>query len=110
MELTEAHIRRLQGVMAEGFSLIAFPLFPTYIGVQKYGCAALLKPLQAGRFQISAQPGPLIKGNISVLVERGGEEWFVWKSHQLRATKERLGQLRRFEEELRGLLEPPSPV
>jgi len=105
MELTEAHLRQLQALLAEGFSPISFPLFPTCVGVQKHGCAALLEPAADGRFRVAAQPGLLLEGNISVLVERGGEQWFVWKSNQVRATAERLAVLRRFEEELRGQLE-----
>ncbi|MFQ5723000.1 MAG: hypothetical protein ACE5G6_00805 [Terriglobia bacterium] len=107
MELTEAHILRLQALLARGFAPISFPLFPAYIGVQKYGCAALLRPVGQGSFEKAAQPGFLIEGNLSVLVERGREEWFVWKSQQVRATAERLRHLRRFEEELERWLTQP---
>ena len=80
--------------------MVNFPLFPNTVGVRKYDCAALLQPVAHGYWRIAAQPGLLLEGNISVVVERGGGKWFVWKSHQVRATEERLGALRRFEEEL----------
>lgn len=110
MEPTEAHLRRLHILVSEGFEALSFPLFPTHIGVKKYGCAALLEPVAEGRLWLFAPPGYLVAENISVIVERRGEKWFVWKSEQVRATPERLSTLRRFEEELRGLLECPPPV
>lgn len=109
MELTPAHLQRLNDLVSAGFAMVSFPLFPNTVGVRKYDCAALLQPVAGGTWRVAAQPGLLIEGNISVLVERGGEQWFVWKSHQLRATEERLDVLRRFEEELRRRLEP-KPV
>jgi len=110
VELTEAHLRRLQSLLAAGFAPISFPLFPAHVGIQKYGFAALLQPVEAGRFQLAAQPGLLLEGNISVLVEQGGEQWFVWKSRRVRATAERLGELRRFREELQRGLETAGIV
>lgn len=110
MEFSEAHFRRLQALRAEGFAPLSFPLFPAHIGVQKYGCAALLKPAEGGRLELAAPAGYLIEGNISVLVERGGEQWFVWKSRRVRATPERLVELRRFREELERELETAGLV
>ena len=110
MELTEAHLQQLQTLVLEGFAVVSFPLFPAYVGVQKYGCAALLEPGADGRLRLFAQPGYLIEGHISVIVERDRQKWFVWKSHQVRATEERLRDLRGFEEELRGRLERPAAV
>ena len=109
MELTEAHLRRLQRLLEEGFAPISFPLFPAHVGIQKYGCAAVLEPAGEGRLRIAAQPGLLLEGNISVLVEQGGEQWFVWKEHKVRATADLLDSVRRLEQELARLLEaPPS--
>ena len=110
MELTEAHLRLLQTLLAGGFTPVSFPLFPNFVGIQKYGCAALLRLVGQGRLELAAQAGYLLEGNISVVVERGGEKWFVWKSLEVRATPERLGRLRRFEEELTELLERPAVV
>jgi hypothetical protein len=110
VELTEAHLRRLQRLLEEGFAPVSFPLFPAHVGIQKYGCAAVLEPAGEGRFRIAAQAGLLLDGNISVLVEQGGEQWFVWKSRRVRATAERLGELRRFREELQRELETAGIV
>lgn len=110
MELTEAHVRRLQTLLAGGFAPISFPLFPNHVGIEKYGCAGLLEPLADGRFRLAAQPGRVVEGNIAVLVERGGEQWFVWKSQEVRATPARLADLRRFEAELKEALERPPEV
>ena len=110
MELTEAHLRRLQSLLAAGFAPISFPLFPAQAGVQKYGFAALLQPVEAGRFQLAAQPGFLIEGNLAVLVEQGGEQWFVWKSRRVRATATLLADLGRFREELQRGLETAGIV
>jgi len=105
VELTEAHLRRLQSLLAVGFAPISFPLFTAQAGVQKYGFAALLQPVEAGRFQLAAQPGFLIEGNLAVLVEQDGERWFVWKSRRVRATPKLLADLGRFREELERALE-----
>ena len=105
MELTEAHLRRLQSLLAAGFAPVSFSLFPAQAAVEKYGFAALLQPVEAGRFQLAAQPGFLIEGNLAVLVEQGGEQWFVWKSRRVRATPKLLADLGRFREELERALE-----
>ena len=110
LELSETHQERLRLLSQQGFELTHFPFFDAHIGVKKYGCAALLQPLPQGRWQIAASPTYVVEGHLSALVERGGEEWFVWKSHQVRASAELCATLRRFGEELRALLEPPPVV
>ncbi|HKZ53059.1 MAG TPA: hypothetical protein VJ085_07250 [Candidatus Acidoferrales bacterium] len=110
LELSETHLERLRLLSQQGFELTRFPFFDAHIGVKKYGCAALLQPLPQGRWQIAASPTYVVEGHLSALVERGGEAWFVWKSYQVRATPERLEALRRFEQELRALLEPPAKI
>lgn len=110
MDLTATHIERLHALVADGFEMVSFPFFPNTVGVKKYGCGALLQPVADGRWRLAAQPGRLIEGNISVVVERGGGKWFVWKSYQERATPDLLDTLRRFEEELRERLESPAAV
>ena len=105
IDLSPDHLRRLRSLLEHGFVPLALPLFPGYLGMKKYDCAALLRPAKQGRLEIAAQPGYLVEGNISVKVEQGGEEWFVWKSHRVAATVERRDQLRHFEAELCSLLE-----
>lgn len=110
VELTPAHLERLHRLVAEGFEPVQFPYFAGYVGVRKHGCAALLRPLPGGELRIVTPPSYVVEGNLSALVERGGEQWFVWKSHQVRATEERLRVLKQFEEELRRLLATPAVV
>ena len=110
MELTPLHLRNLERIRERGFELVSFPLFASNIGVSKFGCAALLRPAGQGRLELAAAPAFLVEGNLSVLVERGGEQWFVWKSQALRATQERLEELRRFEQELGEWIERQQPV
>lgn len=102
--LTPEHARRLQTLRDNGFTFQLFPLFPGFVGARKDDCAALLQPRPGGVLAVGAQPGFLVEGNISVKVEKGGEEWFVWKQHQVAATTERQQQLRQFTEELESLL------
>ncbi len=109
-ELTATHLRLLQRLLAEGFEPAQFPFFLGQVGVKKCGCAALLRPLPDGRFELAATPSFLVEGNLSAKVEQGGEAQFVWKQHRLQATPERLEALRRFEVELRHVLESALPV
>ncbi len=108
--LTQGHLPKLQGLAAAGFELVALPRFPGFVGAKKYGCAVLLEPLEGGALRPFSAAGYLIEGNISVLVEKGGEQWFVWKEHKVRATAELLDSVRRLEEELKRLLEAPPSV
>jgi hypothetical protein len=108
LELTPAHLERLRHLLAAGFEPAELPFFSGCVAVKKYGCAALLRPQPEGKFELAAPASWLLAGQLSAKVERGGEEWFVWKAHQVRATPERLEALRQFEMELRGLLESPA--
>lgn len=110
LELSPAHLERLQALTTAGFELVRFPFFEAHLGVRKYGCAALLKPQPGGELTLAVAPSYLVEGNLSALVERGGEQRFIWKAHQVAATPERLALLRRFEEELRALLATPPMV
>ncbi len=103
--LTHAHLTRLQALTAAGFELVSLPRFPGFVGAKKYGCAVLLEPLEGGGLRQFSAAGYLIEGNIGVLVEKGGEQWFVWKEHKVRATTELLDSVKRLEEGLKHLLE-----
>ncbi len=109
-ELTSSHLHLLQRLLEHGFEPAQFPFFLGNVGVKKYGCAALLRPLPEGHFELAATPSFLVEGNLSAKVEQGGEAQFVWKQHRLQATPERLDALRRFEVELRHVLESALPV
>jgi hypothetical protein len=104
LELTPAHLERLRRLLAEGFQPAQFPYFTGCVGLKKDDCVALLRPGAEGAFEFAAPPTLLVAGNLSAKVEQGGEVWFVWKTHRVRGDEERLGALRRFQEELeRGL-------
>jgi hypothetical protein len=105
--LTQAHLPRLQALAAAGFELVSLPRFPGFVAAKKYGCAALLEPLDGGGLRQFSAAGYLLEGNLAVLVEKGGEPWFVWKEQQLRATPDLLEAVRRLEAELACLLELP---
>jgi len=100
----------LRLLAAAGFELVRFQYFEGHIGLRKHGCAALLTPLAGGALKLAAEPAYLVEGHLGALVERGGEQWFVWKSHQVPATPARLAALDEFAAELRALLEPPRAV
>lgn len=108
--LTDAHLPRLQSLAAAGFELVSLPRFPGYVGAKKHDCAVLLEPLDDGGLRQFTAAGYLIEGNISALVQKGGEQWFVWKAQQVRATPALLDAVQQFETELRSLLESPPPV
>ena len=110
LELSPAHLESLRRLAAEGFELVRFQYFESHVGLRKHGCAALLAPQPGGVWRLAVAPTVIVEGHLSARVERGGEEWFVWKSHQVRASAELRETLRRFEEELRALLERPPVV
>ena len=104
VELSNRHIRTLEQLIASGFEVVSFPLFPAHIGVRKDDCAALLEPQPAGDFNLVGQPTCLVSGQLSGKVQRPDGVYFVWKSEQLPATHERLARLGEFEAKLRGTL------
>jgi hypothetical protein len=103
-ELTPEHIAVLERLRDAGFTLAAFPMYASHVGVRKGNCAALLAPATGGRMQLFGEPCYLVNGSLSVRVRREGRKWFVWKKTQLEATPERLAELTRFREELASLL------
>ncbi|HXE74226.1 MAG TPA: hypothetical protein VNN18_01140 [Candidatus Xenobia bacterium] len=102
--LTDAHLPLLQALSAAGFELVALPRFPGYVAAKKYDCAVLLEPLEDGGLRRFTAVGYLIEGNLAVRVQKGGEEWFVWKARQVRATPELLAAVRQFEADLAASL------
>lgn len=110
LELSPEHLETLRRLVAEGFEVVRFQFFESQVGLRKYSCAALLIPQHGGGWRLAAAPTVLIEGHLSARLERGGEEWFVWKAHEVHANPELRETLRRFEEELRVLLELPPAV
>ena len=98
---------QLQRIYVAGFELETFPQFPKCVGVARDGCIALLVPGVDG-MQILGTPGWRLAGSIAVLVEREGRQVFQHKEEIVEATPDRLEALRRFREDLKVLLAPPS--
>ncbi|MFQ5926612.1 MAG: hypothetical protein ACE5MH_04165, partial [Terriglobia bacterium] len=68
-EFSETQVRTLERLVASGFEVVTFPLFPTCIGVRQDACAALLEPQPAGGFGVVGQPSWLVGGQLSAKVE-----------------------------------------
>jgi len=99
----------LERFAARGFHVVSFPLYASAIGVRKGNCAALFRPAKGGGLELLGEPSYLLEDNLTVRATRGGRRWFVWKKKQLEVTPERIAELRRFAEELAGLLEVAAP-
>jgi len=105
-ELTPAQFSVLERLAARGFTIVAFPLYASAIGVRRDSFAALLVPIEGGGLRILGDPCYLIDGNLSVRVNRKGRSMFVWKSREIEATPELLTELSRFAADVSGLLLP----
>lgn len=103
-ELTPVHTAILERLVARGFTLVAFPLYASAIGVRRDSFAALLEPMVGDGLRVLGQPSYLIDGNLTVRVNRGAAQWFVWKSKSVEATPDLLAQLTRFSEDLQHAL------
>jgi hypothetical protein len=91
----------LEKLIGQGFVLRNLHTYPRHLRVEKYGCAALLEQTPEGRWKQFSSAGYLLDGQIALLVERGGQQVFAYKSKQVLAEGELLEQFRRFEQELR---------
>lgn len=104
LQLAPAHIAHLERLSANGFSIVAFPLYASAVGIRKGDCAALLKPLPDGTLSLFGEPSYLIEGNLTVRITRNNRNLFVFKKHELEATPQRLSELAAFRTELTDLL------
>ncbi len=106
LELTHQQLSILELLRSRGFTFIAFPMCENYIGVKKDHCAALLAPLAGAGLKIFGEPCFLLNGHLTVRIQRGGCDWFIWKKEKLEATPSRLEELSRFSSELSESLLP----
>jgi hypothetical protein len=106
-ELTPVQTAVLEQLVARGFTLVAFPLYASTVGVRRDSFAALLVPGADGRLCVLGEPCYLIDGNLSARLRRGTSQWFVWKSRSVEATPDLLAQLRGFSQELLAALSAP---
>lgn len=108
-ELTPQQMKVVEKLFAAGFRPVAMPPYENALCVRRGECAAVLAPVANGGLRLLAPPAYLVEGNLSVRLQRGGREVFVWKQKEVEATPERLSELERFRTELKGLLEQPIP-
>jgi hypothetical protein len=104
LELSPKQIGILEKMAALGFAIVAFPLYASAVGVRKGNCAALLTPAPNGGMKLLGEPCWLVNGNLSVRVQRGGVESFVWKKQEVEGTPERLTEVADFRRELEEML------
>jgi hypothetical protein len=104
LELSPKQIGILEKLAANEFAIVAFPLYASAVGVRKGNCAALLMPATNGGMKLLGEPCWLVDGNLSVRVQRGGVELFVWKKQKVEATPERLAEVGGFRKELEETL------
>lgn len=104
LDLSAAHLATLERLRAHGIEIVAFPMYPSHVGVRKGDCAALLAPDGPAAFRLFAEPSWLVSGQLSVRILRDGREWFVWKKQRLEASPDRLAELAGFAAALRELL------
>jgi hypothetical protein len=106
LELSPAQIAVLERCAAAGFTIVAFPMYASAAGVRKGNCAALLSPIPNGGMRILVEPCYLVEGNLTVRIQRGAKDYFVWKKTQLEATTVLLAELAVFRAELDAALTP----
>jgi hypothetical protein len=95
---------QLQRIYLAGFELQTFERFPKAIGVIRDNCIALLEASPEGLKMIGT-PGWRMGEVLGVLTEKDGVRVFQAKSEIVEATPERVESLRKFREELDGLLQ-----
>ena len=86
-----------------GFEVQTLERFPRSAAVLRDNCIALLDTTPDG-LKLVTTPGWRMGESIGVLVEQGGRQVFQHKGETVQATPERLETLRRFREDLEGLL------
>lgn len=106
MDLTRQQAEVLQRLDAQGFQIVAFPMYASYIGVRKGECVALLAPVPSGGFTIFGAPTCMVGDNLGARVTRGDGDFFVWKNEKLEATSQRTSELDQFSAELTSTLSP----
>ncbi len=77
--------------------------------VEKYGCAAELRKVPDGRYQITILPSILVRGHFTRLWDAGYQKFLLTdEGRKLPALAEQLANLRRFNEELLTALGVPT--
>jgi len=103
LELTPAQITTLQHLLDAGFRFVMMERITRHVVVEKDGFIALLDP-SGGNLRIFGQVGYRIGDGIGMLIERGGEQAFVWKNDSVPATPELLTAHSQVKKELAEIL------
>jgi hypothetical protein len=105
LELSPRQMQTMESLFTAGFRPIAIPPYESALCVKKGECAAVLALVPNGGLRILAPPSYLVDGKLSVRLNRGTRDVFVWKNREVEATPERVRELEAFRRELSELLE-----
>jgi hypothetical protein len=103
--------QRFDSTLLESLPGLGFQVRSTggVMRVEKYGCAAELRRMPDGRFQMTILPSLLLHGQFTLLWDAGYQKFFITDDkHKVPAVAEQLNRLRRFNEELRSALGVPA--
>ena len=106
MELSRQQLGILTRLQQNGFEVVAFPMYETYVGVRKGNCGALLSPAGTEGFTLYGEPSYLVAGGLSARIIQSDGHWFVRKKDKLEASPERTAELETFAAELVDALLP----
>lgn len=99
---------QLQRIYLAGFELQTFDRYPKCVAAIRDNCIALLVPGVDG-LQILGSPGWKMGEVMGVLTEIQGRKVFQAKSEIVEATDDRLAALRRFQDDLKRLMQHSGP-
>ena len=88
-----------------GFQFRTFEAYPRCVAAVRENFVALVEQTPEGSLRLLGTAGYLIGERIAVLVEREGGKVFLAKDQEVAATPEMLDAYRRFQEELKKMLE-----
>ncbi len=91
-----------------GFDLIEAPGTQSRVFLKKYTCSAAIQKTEDGGVKIFADPGYLMGGEISKLVNRGYQQFLKTAKTEVPATADHLKALQQFSEEMKEALALPS--
>ena len=107
-EFTPRQMKILEELVAAGFRPVAIPPYESALCVRREDCAVVLSRDPAGGLRMLAPPSYIIDGNLSVKLQRGQKEVFVWKKTEVEVTPERSNELATFRGDLKRILQNAS--
>lgn len=94
----------LQKLKELGFQFLTLQRYERQVAAERGGFVVLLEYTAGGEIRQFSSAGYMLEGDIGVLVERGGQSFFVAKQKQVRATEEMLALYWQFQADLRSAL------